>query len=444
LNNTISNVVRLVDPFPREKPSRKDWDLWFDFWHNFTMTGGKLNVPLGKWVKPTHRIWRWYYREQEDNLQRIENGKTYHYKPTSFSHRTRSTSKYQLVREELNPSQTPRGSPTSVLMHIDSRVSKIHKWLRLVTESSCLINFWEFLFSWGRVWMWDRINNIQETKRDLAWIADGMSSNSLISTVNGSHDRKKAADLCGVGWVIFCTKTGLRLTGNFWKRLHAASLYRAEMLSLCALHLLARAVADVYQIQGWHATLCCDNKQALELSSYKQGQIHPSAKCVHIRRNIRSTKQTFQVTFRYVHMYSHMDKYLAWNQLNLMQQMNCVCQMLAKKAVAIALLEGYHNKTTQLLPNEDVAVVIWGNKVTGDIAPVLRFHASKEAAREYLKSQKRNPWPSERFNEVDWEHLNIALKNKADMYKMWRSKQNLGICGTRVQVGIYSGKACVG
>ncbi len=73
-----------------------------------------------------------------------------------------------------------------------------------------------------------------------------------------------------------------------------------------------------------------------------------------------------------------------------------------------------------------MALVIWGNKVTGGIAPVLRFHASKEAARKYLTLQKRNPWPSERFNKVDWEHLNIALKNKADMYKVWRSKQNSG------------------
>ncbi len=48
---------------------------------------------------------------------------------------------------------------------------------------------------------------------------------------------------------------------------------------------------------------------------------------------------------------------LVWNQLNLMQQMNCVCNMLAKKAVAIALLEGYHNRTTQLLPNEVMALV---------------------------------------------------------------------------------------
>ncbi len=230
--------------------------------------------------------------------------------------------------------------------------------------------------------------------------------------------------------------------GNFWERSQAASSYRAEMLGFCALHLLARVVAEFYQIQGWQVILCCDNKQALELSSYRQGWIRPSAKCADIRRNLRLTKQTFQGTFRYIHVYGHMNKYLAWNQLNLMQQMNCVCNMLAKKAVAIALLEGYHNRATQLPPNEYVALVIWCNKVIGDIAPVLRFHASKEAARKYLTLQKRNPWPSKRFNKVDWEHLNTALKNKADMYKVWKSKQNSGFCGTRVQVGIYFGKAC--
>ncbi len=44
-----------------------------------------------------------------------------------------------------------------------------------------------------------------------------------------------------------------------------------------------------------------------------------------------------------------------------------------------------------------------------------------------------------RFDEVDWGHLDWALKNKPDMYKIWRSKQNSGFCGTRVQVGLYLG-----
>jgi hypothetical protein len=38
-----------------------------------------------------------------------------------------------------------------------------------------------------------------------------------------------------------------------------------------------------------------------------------------------------------------------------------------------------------------------------------------------------------------WEHLDLALKNKPDMYKIWWSKQHSEIYGTRVQVGPYSG-----
>jgi hypothetical protein len=38
--------------FPREKPTRQDWDLWVNFWHGFTTTGGKLKIPLGGWTLP--------------------------------------------------------------------------------------------------------------------------------------------------------------------------------------------------------------------------------------------------------------------------------------------------------------------------------------------------------------------------------------------------------
>jgi hypothetical protein len=61
--------------------------------------------------------------------------------------------------------------------------------------------------------------------------------------------------------------------------------------------------------------------------------------------------------------------------------------------------------------------------------------------RQYLGNRKKNSWPNECFDKVDLEHLDLALKNKPDMYKIWRSKQNLGFCGTRVQVGLYLGKS---
>jgi hypothetical protein len=134
-----------------------------------------------------------------------------------------------------------------------------------------------------------------------------------------------------------------------------------------------------------------------------------------------------------------MDQYLPWNKLNLMQQLNCVCDILVKKALTNAIISRYHDRPTQLLPRKDVALVIWGNKVTGNISPSLCFHASKELARNYLRNRTRtrDKWPNKRFEEVDWEHLEQALKNKANMYKIWRSKQTSGFCGTQAKVGMY-------
>jgi hypothetical protein len=136
-----------------------------------------------------------------------------------------------------------------------------------------------------------------------------------------------------------------------------------------------------------------------------------------------------------------MDKYLEWEQLSLIQQLNCVCDTLAKRAITTATLQGYHSRHSQFLPKEDVALVIWGSKVTGDISSPLRFHASKEMARQHLTTWTKDKWSNEKFDAVDWEDLDMALKNKPDMYKIWRSKQNSGFLGTRVQVGRYSGDA---
>ena len=112
-----------------------------------------------------------------------------------------------------------------------------------------------------------------------------------------------------------------------------------------------------------------------------------------------------------------MDQCLKWEQLTLMQQLNCACDTLAKKSITTAIIHGYHDRQSQLLPKEDVALVIWGTKITGNILPPLQFHACKEVARKYLATCKKDKWSNRCFDVMDWEHLDLALKNKADMYK---------------------------
>jgi len=64
--------------------------------------------------------------------------------------------------------------------------------------------------------------------------------------------------------------------------------------------------------------------------------IRPSAKCTDIQRSFKATKRTFTGKFTYMHVYGHMVKYLLWHQLSLIQQLNCVCDTLAKQAVTSA------------------------------------------------------------------------------------------------------------
>ena len=80
------------------------------------------------------------------------------------------------------------------------------------------------------------------------------------------------------------------------------------------------------------------------------------------------------------------------------------------------------------------------NKVTNNISQPLRFHESKTSARRFHTTKRKKRWTEECFDEIDWEHLELALKNKPEGYKVWRSKQNSGFCGTRVQVGRYGGE----
>ena len=424
--------------FPKEVPTKTDWKRWQLFWTNYTTIGRKLPVELGRWINSTHRTWRWFYIKETDDLQRLEKNKLHHYQRRAG--RTRGTTEYDITWTEDYTGQQ-LGTPTSVTSSFsEATVSKLFEGPDLSQGPQQPADFWEFLASWGGEWMWEGIEDNQITKHDLTWAVEGMKNKTLIWVTDGSYDKLRAADLSGVGWVIFCTKTGKRLTGWCWERSNSANSYRAEMLGLCSLHLLARALSEYYKISNWEITISCDNKGALECSSYQLRRIKPSAKSADIRRSFRSTKLGLTGKLIYEHVYGHMDNYLLWHQMTTVQQMNCVCDTLAKKSITTAIQAGYHNRPTQLLPREDVALIINGNKITNDIAQPIRFHASKTSARKFHTTKKTKQWTKECFDEIDWEHLELSQKNKPETYKVWRSKQNSGFCGTRVQVGRYTGE----
>ncbi len=272
----------------------------------------------------------------------------FHYKQVAGFCLTQSNRAYLMTYEEPLSSATDHGIPISVTGVSTQQVTKLSTGPVLAAATDACTGFWEFLHGWEGTWMWEVIEPGKDTPVNVSWIVEGLREGSLIWTTNGSYDQKRAVDLCGVGWIIFCTKTGFRLTGTFWERSPSASLYRAKLLGLCALHILAQALAEFYTVTGWTAMLCCDNKPALEVSAHHQRCIRPSAKCADIRRSLKAVKLLQRGTFRYVHVYGHMDSMLGWEQLSLPQQLNYVCDTLAKRLVTAAINHGYHDRPTHV------------------------------------------------------------------------------------------------
>jgi hypothetical protein len=67
--------------FPRERPSRKDWATWQQFWRQYCLPGDSLPRGLGKWRHPTHRIWEWFHDAASDTVFRREGGEYRPHRP---------------------------------------------------------------------------------------------------------------------------------------------------------------------------------------------------------------------------------------------------------------------------------------------------------------------------------------------------------------------------
>jgi hypothetical protein len=163
---------------------------------------------LGGWINPTHRIWHWYYNKDREELYHISGTTIKYLKRATGWQRTRSTTTFVMTHVESLAYTFPSGAPTSVIRISDSKANKLQEGPPPLATPEDHTPFWTFIAAWGGNWMWRNVDNSDTLKDDMQWVVDGMIAGTLIWTADGSYDRKQAADLSGVGWIIFCKATG--------------------------------------------------------------------------------------------------------------------------------------------------------------------------------------------------------------------------------------------
>ena len=406
--------------FPPEHPTHSDWSMWTTFWAHH-----KNRERLGEWTTMPHFTWPWSHDATTDSIFEAYQGGWRRYNRRSG--RTRTGAGYTVAA-----TQTIDPNVTWV------SVKHTHSCgLFLITEpqpgyppppfADSHKTIWDLLLSWGGEWMWTTMF-FPEDNHDISWILTALRSGSLVGCTDGSYNGKQSTVLSSAGWILYDTTSKLRLAGSFCEYSPGASSYRGEMLGLCALQLLLLAVDTWYEGEVVNSiTIYCDNEKAGERAHEEHRRIKPSWACADVLRSFRDTKLSLTIPIQFAHVPAHMDDLLPWDQLSLAEQLNCMCDSLAKSALRKGYEEGYHDKTN-MLPRERTAVVFDVGKASSDPAEYLRQSLGRREAREFLVRNKN--WSYHQFDMVDWVALQDTLASKPLAFRIWLAKQNSGFCAT--------------
>ena len=114
----------------------------------------------------------------------------------------------------------------------------------------------DLVCSWGRAWMWESMPN---SGPSFKWAVTVLAEGTGTWVTNGSFMPDTADNVSGAGLLLYCSKTGHKLTGSFYEESKSAGSHRGEQLGLLAIHIVIVAIIEFYGITVSGTTICCDN-----------------------------------------------------------------------------------------------------------------------------------------------------------------------------------------
>lgn len=424
--------------FPTTRPSDSDWKEWQLFWERYCLPDGSLPRSLGKWIHPSHKSWVWMYDPQQDRLCEISSDGAWLYYPTGDGNgvTTRRMNIYGRTGYE-DDLDTTRLVPTSVTTGEMGSVHRLGIGPPLARDDGEESGtFWDFLRSWKGEWMWESAR----APSDMADVVHSIENGTAVFVTDGSYNRKTRSDLSAAGWVLYCRqKKKILLTNSFHEVSRGAGSYRGELLGLLSIHLFLAAIESYFDITCHsNNTIACDNLGALNKAKSKRKKIPSGSKHGDIRRVLRSIHRRLRGRAQYIHVYGHQDTRKGWENLSLLEKLNCICDNLAKTA----LLQGTTADATlsrfgQRLPLEASAVFYGEDKITSDCGEEIRFQIGRKRAREFYLGEL--DWKAATFDAVDWVARDRALCGTTDMFRLWLCKQCSSFCATGKNMGRWFG-----
>jgi hypothetical protein len=406
--------------WPTERPTPKDFKAWQEALDQICPSKS-MATPVGEFVHPSHRIWRWKWCPVSNQLKHISNDITKMdvYEPSYGS-------RFALLNQKVPIDDS--GCVCSVTK-VTSGV-KISSRAYGAPSPSVPTTFMEVLKEWGCTWMWEGI----DIRGGMEWIKDAIAEGTLLAVTDGSYIRELHPHLCSAAFILECSKGRGIIIGKFSNRSVTANAYRGELLGLLAIHLLLLSVNKLHPNLPGEVDIVSDCLGALNRVSHLPPYKIPS-RCKHsdILKTILVNCRDMTFKLCYSHVKAHQDDSESFASLSRRAQLNCMCDYKAKEVITDTVMKGKSKSAP--FPLEPICMYVEDEKMTSDTGQQIRFAAHHQLARQSLTTPTKNGGEAilstEQFDEVDWMAVHAALHSVPKLFQVWASKQVLKIAGTK-------------
>jgi hypothetical protein len=140
--------------------------------------------------------------------------------------------------------------------------------------------------------------------------------------------------------------------------------------------------------------------------------------------------------WEYIHVESHQDDRMWWEELSREAQLNAACDAGAKAMLHSQDITDLPQQ--EVFPLEPICMFVEGMKMTSDMGAPIRYAATQQVARKFFHETSR--MFTDAFDEVDWLQVHRTLNNEVPrLFQVWVCKQvmnlaarNKNLCQTAI------------
>lgn len=407
--------------YSREKPRRKDFELWQSALQAITSPTLTRSPPLGPFIgsHPSHN--RWFLTFDKSIL--FHEGSDGHTRlfSTQTDDRSSRLPVYEFQSETTDIIEA--GHVASVDDSFDPYFVNLHSSAPIPVPVVRPVSFLAVLASFPNQSLWQYLR----VDGDGEWIRRGLILGSIVVIHDGSYMPKVSENVCSAAVAVVCTRTGNKATVSIAECCPEADNYRAEALGALLGLLIIRA-ASVRSLPYKPCRAYCDNKGIVTHANSCHSPLKEKQSQADVIGLLKQYIRDLVIDVEYEHVFGHMDDVLRWDQLSFIQQWNVLMDGLAKRALLASLLN--RNFIDEDLPFESFIVRCGQQKVrSSPVESIYRWWGYR-TARALFHNRKVNRLDHSLFDLVYWKGMDKVMTSKfSRRFRVWMAKHVSGTCG---------------